>query len=330
MLDERKSAILEALVEEHIRTAAPVSSHAILESSGLAVSSATIRNELVKLEREGYVSQPHTSAGRVPTDKAFRYHVDHIRPGRLRARTQHRIDAFFTGVHSELSALLQDTSDLLADLTNYPAVVLGPGLRDDIVHGVNLVRLGPRLVMVVLVSASGRVSKELCRLARNAGETDISAAERLVNEAFAGRPLPEAVAALEDQASKREVSSLVHEVAVAAERSQSSIQELYLGGTSQLASLWADLEKVHRILEFLEHQSSVQKLLDDTEGTTVRIGSELPMADQVDLAVVATSYGPPGSGTGRVGVLGPKRMDYRRTIKVVEEVSEGLGDSLGG
>ncbi len=328
MLDERKSAILQALVEGHIRTGAPVSSRAILDASGLAVSSATIRNELVKLEREDYVEQPHTSAGRLPTDKAYRYYVDHISPRQLRTSVRAKIEEFFTSVHHGLSQLFQDTSDLLADITHYPAIVLGPGLASDRVHGIHLVQLGPELVVVVVVTDSGRVAKELVRLGRATTPSQLRAAESMLAGAYEGQAVNE-VPDVAD-AVPGPVGELVSAAREVVKRSETAVRDMYLGGTSQLTSLWEDLRKVHTMLEFLERESIIHQLLVDAEqGTSVRIGSELSLAPDADLAIVSTTYGAGDVAHGRVGVLGPRRMDYRRTIKVVEEVSEGLGDSLG-
>ena len=327
MLDERKSAILQALVEEHIRTGEPVSSRAILDASGLGVSSATVRNELVKLEQDGFADQPHTSAGRVPSDKAYRYYVDHIQPTKLRVGTRAKIEDFFTSVHHGLGRLLQETSDLLADITHYPAIVVGPGLTSDAVHDINLVQLAPELVMVVVVSESGRIAKELVRLGRPATPSELRRAETLLAGAYEGRTIDDAPQVSEVPGPLSEVLDAASAVI---KRSEASVRDMYLGGTSQLTALWEDLRKVHRMLEFLERQTILLRLLDDEEhGTTVRIGSELSFAPDADLAIVSTSYEVGDVAQGRVGVLGPRRMDYRRTIKVVEEVGEGLGDSLG-
>ncbi len=128
MLDDRRSRVLQALVEEYIATGLPVSSQAILERSGLPVSSATIRNDVARLEAYGFVEQPHTSAGRVPTAAGYRFYVDHTSPARLRTATRSRIDSFFSDVHRELSRVLKETTGLLAEVSHSPAVVIGPAL----------------------------------------------------------------------------------------------------------------------------------------------------------------------------------------------------------
>ena len=332
MLDDRRSVVLQALVEEYIRTGQPVSSRAVLEHCSVDVSSATIRNDLAKLESYGFVTQPHTSAGRVPTPAGYRYYVDHCSPTKLRNATRERIESFFAGVHEELSKLLKQTSGLLSDISHYPAVVIGPGFGDELIHGLHLVHLGENTVLVVTVGESGRVSQELVRLRFAPTNRELDTAEALLTAGFANATLAEGAAAVAaipaDQVPNR-VRRIARAVAAAASNTESTTREMYVGGASQLASLWEDLAQVHTMLEILEQDSYVRQLLGtDDEGTSVRLGAETDLTD-ADFAVVSTAYDAGSAGRGRVGVLGPMRMDYRRTIRIVEEVGDGLEDSLG-
>lgn len=330
-MDERKARVLQALVEEFIRTGQPVSSQAILERSGLDVSSATVRNELSRLEAAGYVTQPHPSAGRIPTQQGYRWYVDHCSPARLRTATRQRIESFFADVHQELSRLLKETSGLLADITHYPAVVIGPGLERDTIHGVHLVRLGGPVVLVVTVTDTGRVTQQLVTLGFEPTDQQLAEAEELIEAAYTGRSLSDAE---EDDRLRRSdlpdlVRRIIEPVHATLQSSAGSTREVFVGGTSQLAQLWSDLAVVRRLLGLLERETDVVELLGgDQEGITVRFAPEL--GDDIDLAVVTSSFEAGGHGTGRVGVLGPMRMDYRRTIRVVEEVGEGLEERLGG
>lgn len=333
MIDDRKAKVLEALVEEYIATGEPVSSRAILDRSGLAVSGATIRNDLAILERYGFVAQPHTSAGRVPTDHGYRYYVDHCSPLKLRAATRARIHGFFSSVHSQLSQMLQETSGLLSDLTHYPSVVLGPGLAGESIHAMHVVQLDRKLLMVVIVTDSGRVSQQMVEVPSALSDTDLDTIEELLESAYAGRTFSaggnDATELATDDLS-RSLQSAVTAIVGSLERSERSTREVYLGGTSQLTSLWEDLTAVRRMLSLLEREAAVMELIGaEEEGTTVRLGPEISSTES-DLAVVASSYDAGEHGSGRIGVFGPMRMDYRRTIKLVEEVGENLGDSIGG
>ena len=331
MLDDRRSVVLQALVEEYIRTGQPVSSRAILEHCSVDVSSATIRNDLAKLESYGFVTQPHTSAGRVPTPAGYRYYVDHCSPTKLRNATRERIESFFAGFHEELSKLLKQTSGLLSDISHYPAVVIGPGFGDEIVHGLHLVHLGGSVVMVVTVGASGRVGQEVVKLAFRPTDKELDHAEQVLASAFEGATLTEgseAVAAIPDGQVSDRIRRIMRAVAATASVTKNSTREMYVGGASQFASLWEDLAQVHTMLEVLEQDSHVRQLLGDDEGTSVRLSVETDLPE-VDFAVVSTAYDAGDRGRGRVGVFGPMRMDYRRTIRIVEEVGDGLEDSLG-
>lgn len=331
MLDDRRSVVLQALVEEYIRTGEPVSSQAILDRSGLKVSSATVRNDLAKLESYGFVMQPHTSAGRVPTATGYRYFVDHCSPARLRSATRARIESFFADVHQELSKLLKDTSALLSDISHYPSVVIGPGFGSERLRGVHLVHLGSAVVLAVSVSESGRVSQEIVRLGFDPSDRELDEAELIVEKAYAGSSLEDGLKTIENleaSAIPQRVLDLVRTIASAMRRTEDATSDVYVGGTSQLAGLWEDLANVSSILGVLERDSILRDVLGDDAGTTVRIGAELNI-DDVDLSVVSMPYGAGERGVGRVGVLGPMRMDYRRVIRIVEEVGEGLGDSFG-
>jgi heat-inducible transcriptional repressor len=309
-----------------------VSSRAVLESSGLAVSSATVRNDLAKLESYGFIEQPHTSAGRVPTHQGYRYYVDHCSPAKLRSATRMRIESFFTEVHRELSKLLQETSGLLSDLSRYPAVVVGPGLGDEEVVAMHLVPLSPSVLLAVTIAESGRVTRDVVRLPSEATDSDLSQAETILGRMYNRRTLADgraAAKAITGSELAEPVRRIVRTVADSLAAAETSTQDIYVGGTSQLASLWKDLAQVHSMLGLLERDSVIRQMVEQPGvGTAVRIGAELEV-DGVDLAVVSSDYEAGDHGLGRVGVIGPMRMDYRRTIKIVEEVSEGLGESLG-
>jgi heat-inducible transcriptional repressor len=332
MLDDRRSQVLQALVEEYISTGQPVSSRAVLVNSGLNVSSATIRNDLAKLESYGFISQPHTSAGRIPTPQGYRYYVDHCSPARLRSATRVRIESFFTDVHHELSRLLKETSGMLSDISHYPAVVIGPGLGTESVSGVHLVHLGDSVLLAVIVAHSGRVSREIVRLSFDPADNDLAHAEVLLERCYADANLEdgaEAVMQLSAGDIPTKVRAIINAVAASLRRSEESTSDIYVGGTSQLAALWEDLAAMSAVLGLIEREAVLRDILEsDQAGTAVRIGSELNM-DDVDLSVVSTTYEAGEHGSGRIGVLGPMRMDYRRTIKIVGEVGDGLADSLG-
>lgn len=331
MLDERKAAILAALVEEHIRHGEPVSSRAILSLSRLPCSSATIRNELVVLERDGYIVKPHTSAGRVPTDRGYRYYIDNLARGGLQPSSHVRIEQFFASMHMELDRMLKQTSSLLADVAHYPSVVIGPAVGGQRVRDAHLLPVAPDNVLLVLVTERGRVTQSILRLSAPIAPDEVARARDLLAALVEGQALEGTglVSRLEEMDVPSPMVDLIERALEAVGEASRADRPVFFGGTSLMATLWEDLTKLHRILALLEREASVLQLVDDaSQRTTVRLGSEM-QAGEDDLAVVSAPYEAAGA-TGRVGLFGPVRMDYRRAIKTVEEVSDALGDSLGG
>lgn len=325
--DDRRDEVLRALVEEHIRTGEPVSSKQVLESTGLPVSGATIRNELAALEREGYAVQPHTSAGRVPTARAYRYYVDHLSPTKLHSPAQRRISEFFGTMHVELGRLLKATTELLTDLTHYPSVAIGPGATAEVVRATHLVQTGAKTALLVVVTASGRVAQELCRLPEPMTTKELERAEEVLARVVVGKEITSGADFGLRQADVAHPIRVALGVVEEALRDASArTADVYVGGTRQMATVWDNLSTVQRVLEVLEREAILLTMLGGTDGTSIRIGDELP-TDDVDLAVVSTGY-EVAAGEGRVGVIGPMRMDYRKVISAVEGVSRELGDRL--
>ncbi|MCL1599138.1 MAG: heat-inducible transcriptional repressor HrcA [Actinomycetia bacterium] len=330
MLDDRKSRVLKALVEEYIRTGEPVSSQTVLDRSGLDVSSATVRNDLSRLESYGFVSQPHTSAGRLPTHQGYRFYVDHLSPVKLREATRGQIDEFFREVHKQISEMLRESSTLVSELTSYPAVVVGPGASSDIIDDIRLVPLGGSTVLVVAVAENGRVHQEYVDVGTDVSAEMIEEAERLVSAAFHGHSLESP----ETDGLKRSdlpavVKRIVAPISEQLTATHSSEREVHVGGTSRMAALWNDLTMVRYLLKMLDEEASLIDLMsDESTGTNVRFGPDL--GDETDLAIITATYETPSGAMGKVGVIGPMRMNYRRAIKVVEEVSDGLEESFGG
>lgn len=324
MLEDRRSEVLRALVEEHIKTGSPVSSRAVLERSHLDVSAATIRNDLAALEQDGLVQQPHTSAGRVPTVAGYRYYVDHLGPGRLRQAAQAKISSVFGSVHVELSKLLRATSDLLAEITDLPSVVVAPGFAKENLRAVHTVQIDADQVLVIAVTEGGRVVQQRGRIRVPVTPMEIEEAQRLVTSAVVGKEL--GVAPEFDEDLETDVSNPTREAVLTIVDSLhlagTSGSEMFVGGTQRMTQVWQDLSTVQRILEIMEREAEVIDLLASASGTSIQLGEDL------DLAVVSKAYESRGDG-GSVGVIGPMRMNYKRAISAVEEVTRELEEQIG-
>ena len=330
MLDERKSAILRAVVEEYIETAQPVGSAHVAEAASLPVSSATIRNEMAVLEHEGYLVQPHTSAGRIPTDKGYRFFVDQLAaPGRLEAEQRQQVREFFDTAHGELERMLHDTSRLLSSLTDYAAVVVGPPHEAAVIRSAHVVGLAPRVALVVVVLGSGVVEKRTLELPEEVDDARLAAASARLAAHLTGYTLA-------DRGPATPTGDGVTDAVVAAATSSlagdhdEEPDQVFLGGVSRMAGAFDAVETVRQVLGTLEQQYVVVTLLRDVldRGLSVAIGSEHGLEPLSTCAVVVSPYQVEGKVSGTVGVLGPTRMNYPQALAAVAVVSQRLGQRL--
>jgi len=330
MLDERKTAILRAVVQEYIETAQPVGSTHISSAPGVKVSSATVRNEMAMLEQEGYLTQPHTSAGRIPTDKGYRFFVDHLtEPGRLDNARRTQVGDFFARTHGALERMLHDTSRLLSELTNYAAVVVGPAPEAAVVRSIQLVTLSARVVMVVVVFSNGSVENETIELADDVVEARVVAGTAHLQRHLTGRGLVE-LANL-PECGDAEVDALLGAVKDATGAAATGSREaVFVGGASTMARAFDAVEIVRQVLNTLEQQFVVVTLVRDVldRGLSVAIGNEHGVEPLATCSVVVAPVHVEGEQLGTVGVLGPTRMNYPQALAAVEVVSDRLGKRL--
>lgn len=329
MLEDRRSEVLRALVEEHIKTGEPVSSRAIVAQARLSVSAATVRNDLAALEEEGLATQPHTSAGRIPTSAAYRYYVDHLGPRRLRHNAQAKVAGLFGEVHLELTKLLRATSDLLAEITDLPSVVVAPGVAHDRVRSLHTVQIGTDQVMVIVVTEGGRVVQQRGRVRVPVTPREVEHAHELLSGQIVGEELGSALGPSAERLGS--VTDPVRETALTIvdclHLASTAGTEMFVAGAARMADLWEDLSSMQRILEILEGEAEVIRMLARASGTSIQLGNELNEGD-LDLAVVSKTYDASGE-SGSVGVIGPMRMNYRQAISAVEEITRELEEQIG-
>jgi heat-inducible transcriptional repressor len=332
MMESRKAEILRAIVEEYVETAQPVGSSTVARSRRLGVSSATIRNDMTVLEREGYLAQPHTSAGRIPTDLGYRFFVDHFtQEGALAAPQRRAVSDFFESAHRALEDLLHETSQLLSRVTDHAAVVVGPQPDAATVRSVQVVTLQPGVLLTVAVMSNGGVEKQVLHLGDDVDESRVGAAAAALNAQLVGYPL---TALPEFRATgDPETDALARRIRDELAEYVATVEPLYVGGTSRIAAeqeSFATGESAARLLEMLEHQVVVVSLVRDLldQGVTVRIGAENDLEELRDCAIVLAPYRVEGELAGTVGVLGPTRMDYQQALAAVAAVSQQLGRLL--
>lgn len=327
MLDERKATILRAVVEEYIETAQPVGSGHVADAPGVNVSSATVRNDMAALEADGYLAQPHTSAGRIPTEKGYRYFVDDLAQPVLDRGSAQQVRTFFDRTHGEIEQMLADTTRLLSQLTHTAAVVVGPGREAATVRSVQLVSLAPALTLVVVVLSNGSVEKATVELDGPTDEDVVELASRHLAAELIGRPLAEVaqVGAVGD-APVEAVLARVRAVGLGA----TADEHVFVGGAAQMAASFEAVETIRSVLSILEEQLVVVSLLRDVvdRGLNVAIGSETGMMPLAECALVVAPYAVDGEQVGTVGVLGPTRMNYPQALAAVAVVGQRLGHRL--
>jgi len=334
VLDDRKLAVLRAIVEDFVSTNEPVGSKALVDRHNLDVSPATIRNDMAVLEEQGYIVQPYTSAGRIPTEQGYRLFVDRlsgVKP--LSAAERRAIETFLAGAY-DLDDVVMRTVRLLAQLTRQVAVVQYPSLTRSAVRHIELVPLADRRILLVLITDTGRVEQRAIELPADIGEESITQLRAVLNACLDGRKLadvPSVVAELPERVSMLErpnaaaIFSVIVETLV--ERHD---ERVVVGGAANLTQ--ADFSKgLREVLEALEEQVVLMHLLGesgDQAAVTVRIGSENDVQGLRSTSLVATGYGAGDQVLARLGVLGPTRMDYPTAMGAVRAVARYVGQIL--
>jgi heat-inducible transcriptional repressor len=336
-LDQRKAAILTAVVSEYIETAEPVGSAHITGTPGVEVSSATVRSDMAALERDGYLTQPHTSAGRIPTDKGYRFFVDTLgSPGTLGPVERQEVRRFFAHVHGAVEDLLGHTSGLLANLTDYAAVVVGPTHDTATIRSIQLVDLGPNLALLVVVLSDGAVEKRAIdltgELAGDIDDTVLVAAAAHLTAHLRGRTLAEPGTVPDRGDAAFDAAVRLGTQALGQLSAADEPEHVFVGGSSRMASAFDAVETVRSVLSILEQQLVVVELVEHIldRGLSVAIGSEHGFEPLASCALVLAPVSVDGETAGTIGVVGPTRMNYPRALASVQIVAERLGERLGG
>jgi len=331
MSNERRQAVLHAIVEGYVSTSEPVGSRALATRQELGVSPATIRNDMAALEEEGFIAQPHTSAGRIPTDKGYRSFVDHVAASALHDSQKRAITTFLSDA-VDVNDVVERSVRMLSQLTRQVAVVQYPSARESAVRRVELVRMNTDRVLVVVVAADARVEQVTVSIN---GEPSIEEFERLareVNETAQTVPPAQLAAALEFWATRDGQPAWVIPVvtAVAAAARGGTVERVVFAGTSNLARARTDFEAdaIGSVLDALEEQVVLLRLLHEMTGqgqdVAVRIGSETQHEALARTSIVAAGYGAENGGLSLLGALGPTRMDYPGTMAAVRAVARYL------
>lgn len=336
--DERRRLILNAIVADYVLDGEPVGSRRLVEELDLGVSGATVRADMAVLEAEGYITQPHTSAGRVPTDKGYRRFVDdNAASGELPEEHSATLDGLMLG-SADIEELLRRASRVLSRLTRHASIVAAPRLDRTRLRHLELVPLGPSSVLAIVIVDTGQVRRRVLDLDRPVAEHDLQRARHAINDATGELVLshaPDVIAGLSSGAPP-ELRDLLEAIADALRDEASGdppVERVIVGGGAELAASghFDRVEQLSELYELLEQQVVLLEMLRGTLATgdpAVRIGAELPLVELAAFSVVASGYDLAGDRVGSVGVLGPTRMDYPRTLAAVQAVASSIERAL--
>lgn len=341
MSEDRRLEVLRAIVEDYVATQEPVGSRALVERHQLDVSSATIRNDMSALEEEGYITQPHTSAGRIPTDKGYRMFVDRLATVKaLSAAERRAIETFLAGA-VDVDDIVQRSVKVLAQLTNQVAIVQYPTLTKSTVRHIELVALDNGRTLIVVITSSGRVEQRIIELGEPLTADLLADLRSRIVRATVGERLAEASLRLAEiidtfESNDRAVITVIVTTLTQVFSNERSDERIAVGGTANLARFGVDFDTaIKPVLEALEEHVVLLKLLGEATqepfgaaGTQVRIGAETGHDGLAGAAVVASGYGAHTQQLAHLGTLGPSRMDYPGTMAAVAAVARYVGRVL--
>jgi heat-inducible transcriptional repressor len=329
-MQHRQLAILRAIVEDYVATEEPVGSKNLAARHGLGVSPATIRNEMAVLEEAGLITQPHTSAGRIPTNKGYRVFVDKLASVKpLSGAERKAIETFLDGA-SDLDDVISRTVRLLAQVTKQVAVVQYPSLTRAKVRHIELVLLAPTRVMMVLITDAGRVEQRMIELPFDISDTSLSDLHKKLNSLVANQALANVASKIEGLATGARGNERANVVTIMTTLIELAVEhpeeKVVLAGTSNLARANQDLtQSMHPILEALEEQVVLLRLLSDSDSSVkVLIGEEQNEKSLRSTSLVSVGYG----DLGAMGIIGPTRMDYTASMSAVNAVANYVGRFL--
>ena len=337
-LDERKIAILKALIEDYIETAEPVGSRTIAKKFPLGLSSATIRNEMADLEEMGYLAQPHTSAGRIPSNMAYRFYVDSLIE-RINATNieMEFIKSKLEANLSELNKFLDFSARAISDSTGLTTITQSPGVTPGAIKHFEILMVSEHYLMLIIVTSTGIIRNRQIRIFTPISEDAIYYIKSILNEELSGLTL-EAITPKRIERLKSRFNINFELLGVILDFVQETLEtsqdnEFYVGGKSSTlkAPEFTDMEKVFSFLELVDNKESVNSLVAtaiNKPGITVIIGDENPLLKDKDLSLVVSTYKSYGNRIGAIGVIGPKRMDYGKVISTLEAASKLMSDIL--
>ena len=336
-LDERKYLILQAIIDDYILTAMPVGSRTISRKSGVGYSPATIRNEMSDLEELGYLDQPHTSAGRVPSNKAYRLYVDHLmKTVKLTNDEREQMHEHLISKSKQVEGVIRTAASVLSDATKYTSVIVAPKLGTLRIKHVQLVPVAERTALMVIVTNVGIVKDALIRVPEDMDADDLYSISRMLTEKLADKPLEAVRQAFSELLRNAETNrKLLGEALQVIEKrleAGGDASDVIVGGSANLLEYpeYSDVTKARNFLAVLESKDKLRRIVGRDGGMeiSIRIGPENQVPALNDCSIVTASYRVGDHSNGTLGIIGPTRMNYNRVISVLEFMGRALSDVL--
>ncbi len=335
-LDERKFLILQAIIDDYITTAMPVGSRTISRKSGVGFSPATIRNEMSDLEELGYLDQPHTSAGRVPSVKAYRLYVDQLmKTTRLSNDEREQMHEHINTRSAQVESVIRNAASVLSDATHYTSVIVAPKLGTLRIKHVQLVPVAEKLALMIIVTNAGIVKDAVIRVPEGLDADHLYGISKMLTDKLADKPLEAVRQSFSELLRSTEINrKLLGEALSVIERKleQEDSSDVFIGGSSNLLSYpeYADVEKARNFLSVLESKDTLRKLVGKEGGmeVTIRIGPENGVPELNDCSIVTAHYRVGDNSSGTLGIIGPTRMNYNRVISVLDFMGRALSEVL--
>lgn len=330
MLDDRKKRVLQAIVEEYINTAEPVSSNSLTNNYGLNCSSATIRNEMADLEKAGFLDKTHTSSGRVPSEKGYRYYVDElIKEDDISLEEIKYISSKLETKVNEIEDLTKITANTISEITHYTTVSIGPKAKSQIIEEIKFVLLGNRMMMAVILTDSGLVKETIIKFDEDVTEKQIETINYMFNQKLKGQPLEKIDRPMEEYLYD-EMTYSINVIKPIIEQIKKVLSEenIYLEGANKSFELpeFNSLEVAKNFVNVLDTKELVSDMLNSgfAEDIHVYIGEENQKEELKDFSVVTFNHKINGKDLGTIGIIGPKRMDYSKVISVMKYINKKL------
>ncbi|RCX22743.1 heat-inducible transcription repressor HrcA [Fontibacillus phaseoli] len=335
MLTERQRMILTAIVDDYISSAEPVGSRSISKRGDVGYSPATIRNEMADLEELGFLEQPHTSAGRIPSHKGYRYYVDHLAPLNLLAPNEFKMmKAFFAEKLNAIEQVVQHAGTILSHMTNYTSILLGPEVFHTSLRHFQLLPLNENTAVAIIVTSTGQVENKTVSIPAGLSVSEMEKVVNLLNRKLAGVPIFKLKTALyneigqEMQRHVEHFEDLMNVMDEVLESGQEG-QRLFLSGTTNMLNQpeFRDIDKVKSILDLFEETPTLMKMMISAStgtGIQVRIGTENDHQAFANCSLITATYAIEGEAVGTIGILGPTRMEYARVIGILDILSKDL------